>query len=475
MNLINKTLSQISCHKYLRCDYKYWQTQKLYAFADFSYLKDMFEIISGSVQTKSYSTEKTHIPYIRIGDISYKFGISNEDMVYLYEDAEISVNRILRKDDLVLATIGATVGKIGLVNEFAGGTHSNNTVILRKKLSTLNIEFYEKLFQSDIYIKYIFGVVSQKAQPNLQLYDLENIKIPNITDDAITNSIIAITPFVEKIKPLLSYIVSHQEIIDAVLKHEFGNIDDLHDKLHKGMSYGTQKAKNTDLNKYKFSFSELGKEDALRVSSRSHNPLFNDFEILLKNFGVKELRQVVTYIDNGASPTYIDSGDIPVIKTANITVNGLSFEDTEFVDEMQHAKSQKAQIENGDILICNIGKGSLGKTTINTVNDKMFAAAETMIVRVDTDKYNPVFLCYFLNSIFGIYQFEREYTGTTNQIHISPKIVERFIVPDISIDVQQRIVDEIQAEINKQNDIKMQIVHLRAKIDEIIENAIFNS
>lgn len=329
--------------------------------------------------------------------------------------------------------------------------------LLRSKMLRQLID--EKIYRG-------IGISSYKIK------DLFKVTVRNLSLAEQTAAIKLINPIDNRIRDLKQKKLSIQGIIDTVLEHEFGNIHDSFKKLHKGMSYGTQTAKNTELNKYYCSFGELGNKNKMRVSSRSHNPLFNEFEIILKNFGAIELREIITYIGNGASPKYIESGDIPVIKTANITINGLNFEDIEFVDEVQYIKSQKAQIQYGDILICNIGKGSLGKTTINVLNDKMFAAAETMIVRVDCTKYNPVFLCYFFNSIFGIYQFEREYTGTTNQIHISPQILETFIVPNISLIEQQRIVDEIQVEIDKQNDIKDKIQSLRNQIDEIIEKTI---
>ena len=43
---------------------------------------------------------------------------------------------------------------------------------------------------------------------------------------------------------------------------------------------------------------------------------------------------------------------------------------------------------------------------------------------------------------------------------------------DISLDEQQRIVDEIHAEIAKQEEIKSKIAELRNQIDSIIEEAI---
>lgn len=49
--------------------------------------------------------------------------------------------------------------------------------------------------------------------------------------------------------------------------------------------------------------------------------------------------------------------------------------------------------------------------------------------------------------------------------------MREFPLIDIPIAEQQRIVDEIQAEIDKQNEIKNQIATLRMEIDKIVESA----
>lgn len=43
---------------------------------------------------------------------------------------------------------------------------------------------------------------------------------------------------------------------------------------------------------------------------------------------------------------------------------------------------------------------------------------------------------------------------------------------DISMDEQQRIVDEIRAEIAKQNDIRKQIESLLGQIDKMVQNVL---
>jgi len=40
------------------------------------------------------------------------------------------------------------------------------------------------------------------------------------------------------------------------------------------------------------------------------------------------------------------------------------------------------------------------------------------IVRIDPEKYNSLFFVYFFRSILGYFQFERDFTGATNQIEL---------------------------------------------------------
>ena len=67
---------------------------------------------------------------------------------------------------------------------------------------------------------------------------------------------------------------------------------------------------------------------------------------------------------------------------------------------------------------------------------------------------------------------ERDYTGATNQIHLYWEQISNFKIPNIFLKSQQKIVDEIKAELDKQEEINKKIQAERNKIDEIIEKAI---
>lgn len=463
MKIISKDINTISQHKYLRADCKYWNTINEIQFSKYYLLKDLFEVISGSVQTTNYTNETTSIPYIRIGDIDYKFGIQNKDITYLVDDAEISEQRILRKGDLVLATIGATVGKVGLADAVVGGTHSNNTIVLRPK-KQYNMKFYERLLQTDLFIKYIFGVVSQKAQPNLQLYDIENIQIPIIEENTITaimEESIGIEKEINKIKAKQKNVL---EIIDTVLKDVFSFHYEKFNELKKISFYQTNE-------------SIYSNNPDLRFSAKFHRPAGEYVENELRRIGKKRFKHYLAEpIVLGASiaPTdCCEDGEFCYISMATIKTWEFDKDSANIVsNDYAEAKNEK-RVKKNDIILARSGEGTIGKVAL--IEEDVNAIFCDFTMRIRLKNYNPKFAYYYMRSTYFQYLVEIYKKGLGNNTNIFPIVVQEFPLPDLSLDEQQKIVDAIQLEIDKQNDIKNQIASLRGKIDSIIENAIISN
>lgn len=121
--------------------------------------------------------------------------------------------------------------------------------------------------------------------------------------------------------------------------------------------------------------------------------------------------------------------------------------------------------------MCATGKVSLGKIDYYDYEYDAITTVDNYILRLK-DNYNPLFFTYFFRSILGYFQIERDFTGATNQIHLYWEQIANFKIPDISLEEQQKIVDEIKEELDKQEEIKQQIATERAKIDAIIEKAV---
>ena len=76
-----------------------------------------------------------------------------------------------------------------------------------------------------------------------------------------------------------------------------------------------------------------------------------------------------------------------------------------------------------------------------------------------------------MQSKTSVYQID-EYKGRSSQGKLALFRIKKIKIPNIKSELQQKIVDEIRAELDKQEEIKSKIESERNKIDEIIEKAI---
>lgn len=141
-------------------------------------------------------------------------------------------------------------------------------------------------------------------------------------------------------------------------------------------------------------------------------------------------------------------------------------------DAYSSEKMQKT-VRKNDIILARSGEGTIGKVAIITDDDlKGIFADFTMRIRFDESKYNSTFAYYYMRSCYFQYLIEIYKKGLGNNTNIFPIVIQEFPIPDISLPEQQRIVDEIQAEIENQEQIKAELASLRNQIDEVIIQSI---
>lgn len=276
-----------------------------------------------------------------------------------------------------------------------------------------------------------------------------------------------------KIKNLKSNIRNPQVIINEIFAKEFNFDLKLIDEFGKGMTAGTQIAKDKNLRVFKTYFSEISRSKTLRFSTRFHNPPTKKLMNILNNIETIQVKDVLLEsIHRGVSPKYNSDGEIPVVKTSHLRNGYIEISHEEFVNYDFYNLSLKSQIKQGDILIASTGKVSLGKIDLLEEKKDLVADSHISIIRIDNKKYSLHFFTYFFRSILGYFQIERDYTGATNQIELYGDEIANFKVPNIPLSDQQKIVNEIKTELKKQEEIKKQIEEERNKIDEILKKEI---
>ena len=155
------------------------------------------------------------------------------------------------------------------------------------------------------------------------------------------------------------------------------------------------------------------------------------------------------------------------------TIRGWKF-DSEGANTVSKAYSDSKTdkiVRKDDIILARSGEGTIGKVAlIEDENIQGVFADFTMRIRLKD--YNPEFAYYYFRTSYFQYLIEIYKKGLGNNTNIFPIVIQEFPMIDISLDEQQRIVDEIHSEIEKQDDIKAKIAKLRVQIDTIIEETI---
>jgi len=176
-------------------------------------------------------------------------------------------------------------------------------------------------------------------------------------------------------------------------------------------------------------------------------------------------------LGKGISPKdYDENGDYFYISMANIKNWQFESEDSKLVSKEYSDQNLNKTVSKNDILIARSGEGTIGKVALIDDDDLQGIFAD-FTMRIRLQNYNPLFAYYYFRTEYFQYLVEVNKKGLGNNTNIFPSQIQEFPMIDISKE-QQKIVDEIKAELDKQEEIKKKIERERKIIDEIIEKAI---
>jgi restriction endonuclease S subunit len=125
----------------------------------------------------------------------------------------------------------------------------------------------------------------------------------------------------------------------------------------------------------------------------------------------------------------------------------------------------------GDVLLCRSGEGTIGKVALFDTDKPSIFSDFTMRMRFNTN-LNPLFACYFFQSIIFQAQIEREKRGMGNMTNIFPSQVSELRVVAVDRQQQDTIAAEIKAELEALEIERQKVEERRKQIERLIEEAI---
>jgi len=141
------------------------------------------------------------------------------------------------------------------------------------------------------------------------------------------------------------------------------------------------------------------------------------------------------------TPKYIEKG-VPFLSIKDISKGKLDFSNTKFISNNEHKEiSKRCNPEFGDILFCRIG--TLGKCVVIDVKQSFSIFVSLGLIKVLKSDISPEYICYVLNSLYMIKQFEKVKAGGSHTNKLNLNSMSGLLIPFPPLNEQKFIVTKL--------------------------------
>lgn len=413
-------------------------------------IKDIaFDFKNGSTPTGGIF-QKDGIPYFRSQDFNlFDFKINQ----FINEEFHKKLNRsAIKPKDVLLAVVGATLGVVGYVPEnIREGNINQNVVRIRVKDTNVNPKYLAIILASEIGQKSILRNATIQTQTYLNNSQLGNIKIP--VPDKQTQ---------EKIIQLMESACNQRDKKEQEAEKLLNSIDDyVLDKL--GIKIPEVKDR--------MCFSISPEEVADRLDSYYHQPKFKELENAFKKTRYKTLEfgNIIKNINYGTIPKEYSNTGIPLLKIGNLKPNKIITDELSFLPNYPEERDKQKITKRDDLLISQLG--TVGITAPITEKEEGFLYG-SFILRLRISQGNPMYFSIILNSPIGKIQFQRDMTTATVRANTSIPAVKSLKIPLPSIEIQNKIAEEVKIRIEKAKKLKLEAQNIVEDTKKEVEKII---
>lgn len=148
----------------------------------------------------------------------------------------------------------------------------------------------------------------------------------------------------------------------------------------------------------------------------------------------------------GKSPKYDETSDVFMLNQKCVRWNNIELEhakkvNAEWLDKIDHYNFTK----EGDILINSTGEGTIGRAThITNRFENLLCDSHILLLRLDKNIINPIFLTLLINSKFGQEQINQiKSAQSTKQTELGIENLKKIKFPVPSIKIQNQIATQV--------------------------------
>ena len=469
---LTTSLQSIATNRNLRLDYRFLEyAENKLPFESTPFRKFITKLNNGKdVSKENYvSFNKSDIIYPTVNN--FKNGELDLSSVTFIDDDWFEENyTTLVTDDIIISRSG-TVGITfvwneneinGIFNRKITAVPSGYLIVVQIDKDRILPKFVKHYFNTELMKKYfsVFGV--GKSQKNIAQPEIISIPIPNLSIDNQRKVIEKISPIDNEIQKLKTQIRPDAEIINEIFTKRFGWDIAKFNEL-----------KNIHL--FNGSFSAFSNNIDNRFSFKFHNKAGVYVSNILKSQTSKRIKDFLAEditLGKSISPTdYNEHGEQYYVSMADIKNWCFETEEAKTVLQSYFDANPNKRIALNDIIMARSGEGTIGKVAIID-NDENEAVYADFTMRIRFKDLNPTFAYYYFRTDFFQFLIYTYKKGLGNNTNIFPSQVRDLPIPEIPLADQEKIVNEIKAETDKQREFDKKIEEKKQQIDKLIQNAI---
>ena len=393
---------------------------------------------------KSNYTDKG-VLFIRSGQLN-DFFLDLSDNVYISENEHKKMQRsIIKGRDVLVATVGATIGAVAITPEDIKEANCNQAVaILRSDESKVNPYFLAIYLSLPYGKEQILRQSSGGARDNLDPFELKQIRV---------------------ILPTIKL----QQNAELFTKEAYKLKKEAESDYQKTVQLLNQSLGVSDIKKRRVSAFWFW-SDEIDIVSKLHPAAYKKSEIK----GVKDFVKMKNYaesLDYGTSEdlTY-QSSVIPFLRITDIDEHfQINEAEVKYISQFDAEKLSKYKVGLNDLLISRTG--TLGDAVLidKDLKDSIFGS---YFIRIKfnkkiEEKLNLEYLTFFINSTVGKEQSSSLSSGGV-QTNLTIQAIENMKVPVIKKDIQNQIVKYLQSFKEKNRLSKQKLQEAKDFVENLI-------
>ena len=356
----------------------------------------------GTPSTKNKDYWDGNIPWMSSGEINKKFVYSTEKKI-TQQGLENSNARILPADSVMVALNGQgkTRGSVAVLKILSTCNQSLACIVPDQKITHYLYLFYN-LQSRYSEIRNITGDTGREGL-NLRIIKDINVPLPRLPEQ-------------HKIASILSKVDEQIEQTEQIIAKT--------ELLKKGLM---QKLLTKGIGHTKFKKTELGE-------------IPEEWDIF--KLGDKNCTKKIT---QGPNPNYslgVPSSNYRILKTKDLYDYGILYENADKISKEIVDNFKNFILEDGDVLVAIVGRGSIGKSNIFEAKDTvvyLFTRA-LGIIRVNKELLFPLYVHYFLQSSATKKVLNNGIAGSTGQEVLQTSYIKYIKIPVPPLPEQQQIV-----------------------------------